>query len=78
MTPSETAFAARHIGPSEDEQAKMLAVVGYGSRRELVDAAVPAGIRSDHVLALPPAGSPSVMGPESFTPRHAAGPLPRR
>jgi glycine dehydrogenase len=33
----------------------MLAVVGYGSRRDLVDAAVPAGIRSDHVLALPPA-----------------------
>jgi glycine dehydrogenase len=48
-------FADRHIGPSADEQAKMLAVVGYGNRRELVDAAVPAGIRSDHVLALPPA-----------------------
>jgi glycine dehydrogenase len=48
-------FATRHIGPSRDEQAKMLAVVGYGSRRELVDAAVPTGIRSDHVLALPPA-----------------------
>ena len=52
-----TTFSQRHIGPSEDEQAKMLAVVGYGSRRELVDAAVPTGIRSDHVLALPPAGS---------------------
>jgi glycine dehydrogenase len=50
-------FADRHIGPTPDEQAKMLAVVGYGSRRELVDAAVPAGIRSDHVLALPAAGS---------------------
>src|SRR3954447_10179014 len=33
----------------------MLAVVGYGSRRELVAAAVPSGIRSDHLLALPPA-----------------------
>ena len=52
-----TAFSRRHIGPSEDEQAKMLAVVGYGSRRDLVDAAVPAGIRSDHVLALPPAAT---------------------
>ncbi len=52
-----TTFSRRHIGPSEDEQAKMLAVVGYGNRRELVDAAVPTGIRSDHVLALPPAGS---------------------
>ena len=52
-----TTFSRRHIGPAEDEQAKMLAVVGYGSRRDLVDAAVPAGIRSDHVLALPPAVS---------------------
>src|SRR3954447_858104 len=33
----------------------MLAVVGYGSRRDLVDAAVPAGIRSDHLLDLPAA-----------------------
>jgi glycine dehydrogenase len=48
-------FATRHIGPSADEQAKMLAVVGYQTRRELVDAAVPAGIRSDHVLGLPAA-----------------------
>src|SRR6266511_4170455 len=29
-------FAERHIGPSADEQAKMLAVVGYGSLEELV------------------------------------------
>jgi len=50
-----TQFADRHIGPSADEQAKMLAVIGYGSRRELVDAAVPSGIRSDHVLGLPAA-----------------------
>ncbi|MBV9370024.1 MAG: glycine dehydrogenase (aminomethyl-transferring), partial [Frankiales bacterium] len=35
----------------------MLAVIGYGSRRELVDAAVPRGIRSDHVLGLPAAAS---------------------
>ncbi|MDQ1746469.1 MAG: glycine dehydrogenase [Frankiaceae bacterium] len=58
MTQSaETRFADRHIGPSADEQAKMLAVIGYGSRRELVDAAVPRGIRSDHVLSLPAAAS---------------------
>jgi len=50
-------FADRHIGPSADEQAKMLAVIGYGSRRELADAAVPRGIRSDHVLGLPAAAS---------------------
>jgi glycine dehydrogenase len=48
-------FRDRHIGPSADEQAKMLAVVGYASRRDLVDEAVPAGIRSDHVLGLPAA-----------------------
>jgi glycine dehydrogenase len=48
-------FRDRHIGPSGDEQAKMLAVVGYGSRRDLVDEAVPAGIRSDHALGLPEA-----------------------
>src|SRR5947208_2750584 len=35
----------------------MLAAVGYGSRRELVDAAVPPAIRSDHALALPAAAS---------------------
>jgi len=58
--PAETQtvrFADRHIGPSADEQAKMLAVIGYGSRRELADAAVPRGIRSDHVLGLPAAAS---------------------
>ena len=54
-TPLADRFRDRHIGPSADEQAKMLAVVGYGSRRELVDEAVPRGIRSDHVLGLPPA-----------------------
>ena len=52
-----TSFADRHIGPSADEQAKMLAVIGYGSRRELVDAAVPGGIRSDHLLQLPVAAT---------------------
>ncbi|HZG93582.1 MAG TPA: aminomethyl-transferring glycine dehydrogenase [Mycobacteriales bacterium] len=45
-------FADRHIGPSEDEQAKMLAVVGYGSLDELVDAAVPEVIRATDGLQL--------------------------
>ncbi|HET6910571.1 MAG TPA: aminomethyl-transferring glycine dehydrogenase [Mycobacteriales bacterium] len=48
-----SAFAVRHIGPSADEQAKMLAVVGFGSRAELAAAAVPSGIHSDHRLELP-------------------------
>jgi glycine dehydrogenase len=56
MDPTELGgFAARHIGPTPDEQAKMLAVVGYGSRAELATAAVPVAIHSDHSLALPPA-----------------------
>jgi glycine dehydrogenase len=45
-------FADRHIGPSEDEQAKMLAVVGYGSLDELVDDAVPEVIRATEGLRL--------------------------
>ncbi len=39
-------FAVRHIGPNDDEQAKMLAAVGRQSLDDLVDAAVPAAIRS--------------------------------
>ena len=50
-------FADRHIGPAADEQAKMLAVVGYGSLAELVADAVPAGIRDLDGLDLPAAGT---------------------
>ena len=50
-------FAARHIGPSADEQAKMLAVVGHGSRQELAASAVPVAIHTDAALVLPPAAS---------------------
>src|SRR5689334_19734784 len=57
MTSDHDDFAIRHIGPSPDEQAKMLAVVGRGTRAELVDDAVPAVIRSRAALALPPAGT---------------------
>ncbi|MGH9247061.1 MAG: aminomethyl-transferring glycine dehydrogenase, partial [Acidimicrobiales bacterium] len=38
-------FADRHIGPSPDEIAKMLATIGYGSLDELVAAAVPDSIK---------------------------------
>jgi len=44
------AFCARHIGPDAAEQAAMLGVLGYTTRAALIDAVVPAGIRS----ALPP------------------------
>src|SRR5207247_14321 len=40
-------FAERHIGPSADEQAKMLAVVGYASLDWLTAEALPESIRSD-------------------------------
>jgi glycine cleavage system P protein (glycine dehydrogenase) len=56
---SSRCFADRHIGPDADAQAKMLAVVGYGSLDELVSAAVPTSIKDDigRRSALPPAAS---------------------
>src|SRR5262249_24851013 len=50
-------FAARHIGPSDGELAKMLSAIGYGSLAELAAAAVPEAIRADRPLDLPPAAS---------------------
>ena len=50
-----TAFADRHIGPDETGIDTMLAAVGYPSLAALVEAAVPASIRQDDVLVLPPA-----------------------
>ncbi|MDQ6874617.1 MAG: aminomethyl-transferring glycine dehydrogenase [Actinomycetota bacterium] len=46
-------FARRHIGPSPEDQAKMLAVVGHGSLAELAHAAIPGGIREAGALDLP-------------------------
>jgi glycine dehydrogenase len=55
-------FSGRHIGPSSDEQAKMLAVLGYGSLDDLSTAAVPEAIRALEGLDLPPAASePAVL-----------------
>ncbi|MGZ6792156.1 MAG: aminomethyl-transferring glycine dehydrogenase, partial [Mycobacteriales bacterium] len=54
---SAAPFATRHIGPGEDEIAKMLAVVGHGSLEELALAAVPEAIRATERLQLPPAAS---------------------
>ena len=47
------AFIARHIGTTPQEQADMLAAIGLPSREALVDAVVPAAIRSREPLALP-------------------------
>jgi len=46
------AFISRHIAPSDAEQAKMLAVLGYADRTALIDAIVPANIRRYDVLPL--------------------------
>ena len=48
-------FADRHIGPGPDDQAKMLAYLGFSSLRELVAAAVPDTITGGSPLDLPPA-----------------------
>jgi len=56
---SARGFSERHIGPDADEQAKMLAVVGYGSLAELIEQAVPASIRDEpgRQSAIPAAAS---------------------
>src|SRR5205809_382262 len=57
-------FAARHVGTDPDEQAKMLAAVGYGSLEELCAAAVPGTILTTEPLRLPPAGTESRVAAE--------------
>ncbi len=54
-TPPARAFADRHVGPRGAEIDRMLAVVGAPSLDALLADAVPAAIRSDRPLALPPA-----------------------
>ncbi|HUI48094.1 MAG TPA: aminomethyl-transferring glycine dehydrogenase [Acidimicrobiia bacterium] len=51
--PREAVFVDRHIGPRADDQAAMLATLGYGSLAELVDAAVPKVIREPEPPRLP-------------------------
>ena len=50
-------FAERHIGPSDDERARMLSTLGLATLDELVDRVVPKGIRQDEALRLPPAAT---------------------
>ena len=45
-------FIPRHIGPSDSEQAAMLATLGYASRAALIDAIVPPHIRKKSKLDL--------------------------
>jgi glycine dehydrogenase len=46
-------FVARHIGPTDDEQQLMLAVVGASSLDDLLAQTVPGSIIADAALALP-------------------------
>ncbi|MFO0877468.1 MAG: aminomethyl-transferring glycine dehydrogenase [Gemmataceae bacterium] len=48
-------FVSRHVGPTTAEQNTMLATLGLASLAELADRAVPAAIRSNGSLDLPPA-----------------------
>ncbi|MBO0924478.1 aminomethyl-transferring glycine dehydrogenase [Cellulomonas sp. zg-ZUI199] len=56
-SPAADGFADRHIGPRGDETSRMLAALGYDDLGALVDAAVPASIRTDRPLDLPAARS---------------------
>ena len=55
-TPADTqqhdAFSGRHIGPDAAEQQAMLAELGFATRKALMDAVVPAGIRRKDALPL--------------------------
>ncbi len=51
------AFVARHIGPTDEQIETMLATIGRPSLEALIDAAIPAGLRSDTELDLAAAAS---------------------
>jgi glycine dehydrogenase len=54
-----TEFRHRHIGPNKQQFQQMLQAIGVESLEELVSKTVPAGIRMQHSLRLPPAMSES-------------------
>ncbi|WP_374694078.1 aminomethyl-transferring glycine dehydrogenase [Cellulomonas fimi] len=56
-TPAAEGFADRHIGPRGEETLRMLSAVGFPTVDALVDAAVPASIRTGRELDLPAARS---------------------
>jgi glycine dehydrogenase len=49
------AFERRHVAPTDDDRAAMLAVLGLADVAELVDRTVPPGVRQAEPLALPAA-----------------------
>ena len=52
--PAPEAFAYRHIGPRSEDLPAMLESMGYGDLDELTEAVVPASIRLERPLDLPP------------------------
>jgi glycine cleavage system P protein (glycine dehydrogenase) len=56
-----TPFVARHLGPDDEQLARMTEAIGVGSLEELADRAVPPGIRTtgDGPSTLPPAATES-------------------
>lgn len=48
-------FVNRHIGPRESDAAEMCKAIGVESPEELIDQTVPASIRLDRPMTLPPA-----------------------
>lgn len=57
ITKAHSSFRGRHIGPDAAAQQHMLAVLGYSSLDDLIDAAVPEQIRCTEGLQLPAARS---------------------
>jgi len=55
MTIYQDLFQDRHIGPSPDDQAAMLATLGYDSLDAFIDAVLPEDIRLRQPLRIPPA-----------------------
>jgi glycine dehydrogenase len=55
MASLQESFHERHIGPSPDDQAAMLAVLGYDSLDAFIDAVVPPDIRLRQPLRIPAA-----------------------
>ena len=50
-------FRSRHLGPVGNDRDEMIRATGYASLGDLINAAVPAGIRMDSALSLPAARS---------------------
>ncbi len=55
MSGSNNQFSARHIGPSKDDEHKMLAALGIDTRETLINTIVPDSIRLGRDLDLPEA-----------------------